>query len=143
MSFSFQRVSQTRRICLGVRTKKNTQVRKKVATHKVRSLSYVPGVGKVGHIKKNCRVKLDKANIASTSEGDDQFKWEHCFSIEAIKHKQIQVVVNYANNKEEWIIDSECSLHVTENATLFSEMHDDHGDQVIVTADNSAHPVAK
>lgn len=62
-------------------------MRKKVAIYKVRSLLYVFGVGKVGYIKKNCRVKFDKVNIVSISEGDDQFKWEYCFFIEVIKYK--------------------------------------------------------
>ncbi|KAJ0046528.1 hypothetical protein Pint_04325 [Pistacia integerrima] len=36
-----------------------------------------------------------------------------------------------------------CSHHVTENDTLFSEMHQHHGKRVIVIADNSTYPVAK
>ena len=34
---------------------------------------------KIGHIKKYCRVKLSKANIASEYE---KLKWEQCFTIE-------------------------------------------------------------
>ncbi|KAK3001833.1 hypothetical protein RJ639_022241 [Escallonia herrerae] len=99
--------------------------------------------GKTGHIKKNCRVKLSKANVACTNEGDDQLKWDHCFTVEAIEQKLTQAFVNYADNKkEEWIIDSGCSHHVTGNDTLFLEVHEHHGDRVIVTA-NSTHPVAK
>ncbi|KAK3038486.1 hypothetical protein RJ639_029784 [Escallonia herrerae] len=78
--------------------------------------------GKIGHIKKNCRVKLSKANVACTSEGDDQLKWDHCFTVEAIEQKSTQAFVNYADNKkEEWIIDLCCSHDVTGNDTLFSE----------------------
>ncbi|KAJ0074912.1 hypothetical protein Patl1_34294 [Pistacia atlantica] len=46
-------------------------------------------------------------------------------------------------DKEEWIIDSGCSHHVTGNDTLFSEMRQHHGERVIVTANNSTYPVAK
>ncbi|KAK3027521.1 hypothetical protein RJ639_040236 [Escallonia herrerae] len=99
--------------------------------------------GKTGHIKKNCRVKLLKANVACTNKGDDQLKWDHCFTVEAIEQKSTQAFINYADNKEEWIIDSGCSHHVTGNDTLFSEVHEHHRDQVIVTVDNSTHPVAK
>ncbi|KAK3002472.1 hypothetical protein RJ639_022112 [Escallonia herrerae] len=47
------------------------------------------------------------------------------------------------DDEEEWIIDLGYSHHVTGNDTLFSEVHEHHGDRVIVTADNSTHPIAK
>ncbi|KAJ0086611.1 hypothetical protein Patl1_07274 [Pistacia atlantica] len=97
--------------------------------------------GKTGHIKRNCRVKISKANVACASEGDDQLKWEQCFTVE---EKSVQTLVNYVkNDKEEWIIDSGCSHHVTGNDTLFSEMRQHHGERVIVIADNSTYPVAE
>ncbi|KAG6437849.1 hypothetical protein SASPL_102779 [Salvia splendens] len=99
--------------------------------------------GKLGHIKKNCRVKLTKANVACTNDGDDKIEWDQCFTVEAIKEKAGDAHVNYINDKEEWIIDSGCSHHATGNDTLFSEMRDHHGERVVVTADNSTHPVAK
>ncbi|KAJ0018742.1 hypothetical protein Pint_11997 [Pistacia integerrima] len=40
--------------------------------------------GKTGHIKRNCRVKISKANVACASEGDDQLKWEQCFTVEEV-----------------------------------------------------------
>ncbi|KAK3034348.1 hypothetical protein RJ639_032246 [Escallonia herrerae] len=102
------------------------------------------GCGKTGHLKNNCRVKLSKANVACANEGDDQLKLDHCFTVEAIEQKSTQAFVNYTDNKkEEWIIDSGCSHHVIRNDTLFSEVHEHHGDRVIVTADNSTHPVVK
>ncbi|KAI9108595.1 hypothetical protein K1719_020479 [Acacia pycnantha] len=59
------------------------------------------------HIKRNCRVKLSKANVACTSEGDNQLNWDHCFTVEAIEQKSTQAFLNYAyNKKDEWIIDS-------------------------------------
>ncbi|KAJ0105619.1 hypothetical protein Patl1_18905 [Pistacia atlantica] len=97
--------------------------------------------GKTWHIKRNCRVKISKANVACVSEGDDQLKWEQCFTVE---EKSVQTLVNYVNNdKEEWIIDSGCSHHVTGNDTLFSEMRQHHREWVIVTADNSTYMVTK
>ncbi|KAJ0035903.1 hypothetical protein Pint_25392 [Pistacia integerrima] len=99
--------------------------------------------GKTGHIKRNCRVKISKANVACASEGDDQLKWEQCFAVE-VEEKSFQTLVNYVkNDKEEWIIDSGCSHHVTGKDTLFSEMRQHHGERVIVTVDNSTYPVAK
>lgn len=101
--------------------------------------------GKIEHIKKNCRIKLSNANVACTNDGYEQMKWEQCFSIEAVEQKSAQDFVNYANNnkREEWIADSGCSHHVTGDDSLFSEMRENHGDQVIITADNSTYPVAK
>lgn len=90
--------------------------------------------GKIGHIKRNCRVKLSKANVACTSDDDDQLKWDHCFTVEAIEQKSSKAFVNYAyNTEEEWIIDSGCSHHVTGNETLLSEVHEHSGDRVIIT----------
>ncbi|KAJ0017120.1 hypothetical protein Pint_11124 [Pistacia integerrima] len=120
--FSSQRGSQTRRIHQPrTRLKKKTQVQRKMAIH-----------------------KISKVNVACASEGDDQLKWEQCFIVEEVEEKSVQTLVNYVNNdKEEWIIDSGCSHHVTGNDTLFSEMRQHHGEQVIVTADNLTYPVAK
>ncbi|KAK3042376.1 hypothetical protein RJ639_002422 [Escallonia herrerae] len=90
------------------------------------------------------KVKLSKANVACTREGDNQLKWDHCFTVEAIEQKSTEAFVNYAGNKkDECIIDSGCSHHVTGNGTLFSKVHEHHGDRVIVTTDNSTHPVPK
>ncbi|KAJ4825626.1 hypothetical protein Tsubulata_047311 [Turnera subulata] len=52
---------------------------------------------------------------------------------------------SYANNakKEEWIMDSRCSHHVTGDDSSFSEMREHRGDRVIVTADNSTYPMVK
>ncbi|PHT64859.1 hypothetical protein T459_29284 [Capsicum annuum] len=101
--------------------------------------------GKIGHIKKKHRVKLSKANVMCTNDGDEQMKWEQCFSIEAVEQKSAQNFINYANNnkREEWIVDSRCSHHVTRDDSLFLEIREHHGDRVIITADNSTYPVAK
>ncbi|KAB2059408.1 hypothetical protein ES319_A11G300900v1, partial [Gossypium barbadense] len=45
--------------------------------------------------------------------------------------------------KEEWIVDPGCSHHVIGNDSLFSELRQHKQDRVIVTADDSAYPVAK
>ena len=107
--------------------------------------------GKVGHIKKNCKVKLSKVNVASEHEDEDQLKWEQCFIIEVVeggnnvtaKTIQVQAASNHEVHKEEWIIDSGCSHHVTGNDSLLSEVRQHKGERVIVTTDNSSYPVAK
>nr|GEZ24517.1 hypothetical protein [Tanacetum cinerariifolium] len=40
--------------------------------------------GKIGYIRKNCRVKMSNANVASQSEGNEQLKWEQCFVTEVV-----------------------------------------------------------
>ncbi|KAL8116818.1 hypothetical protein AgCh_023112 [Apium graveolens] len=46
-------------------------------------------------------------------------------------------------NKQEWIIDSGCSHHVTGNDSVISGLRKHDGDRIIVTADDSAYPVVK
>ncbi|KAJ4836790.1 hypothetical protein Tsubulata_004710 [Turnera subulata] len=81
---------------------------------------------KLGHYKKNCRVKIAKANIACTSKGGDEPKWEQCFTIKAIEQNSTHAFVSYASNakKEEWIMDSGCSHHVTGDDSSFSEIRE-------------------
>ncbi|XP_071714556.1 uncharacterized protein [Rutidosis leptorrhynchoides] len=66
--------------------------------------------GKVGHIKKYCRSKVTKANVAFSSNDDDEVKWEQCFTVDTIV------------NKNQWIIDSGCSHHVTSDGTLLHDV---------------------
>ncbi|KAF2286935.1 hypothetical protein GH714_035776 [Hevea brasiliensis] len=107
--------------------------------------------GKIRHIKKNCRVKLSKANVARDKEDGDQLKWEQCFTVKVAKGRdniivestQVQALFNHEICKDEWIIDSGCCHHVTGNDSLLSEVRQHKGERVIVTADNSAYLVAK
>lgn len=67
--------------------------------------------GIVGHIKKNCRAKLSNANVASENDGNEQLKWEQCFTAEVTEQKNddvvsVQALYNDDSCKEEWIIDS-------------------------------------
>ncbi|KAK3014564.1 hypothetical protein RJ639_010178 [Escallonia herrerae] len=54
---------------------------------------------------------------------------------------QIEAFVNYVDYKKEWILDSGCSHHVIGNSDLVSNIHKHNGDRVIITVDNSVHPV--
>ncbi|XP_071704489.1 uncharacterized protein [Rutidosis leptorrhynchoides] len=68
--------------------------------------------GKVGHIKKYCRSKVTKANVACSSNDDDEIKWEQCFTVDTVV------------KKNQWIIDSGCSHHVTGDGTLLHDIRD-------------------
>ncbi|KAK8540118.1 hypothetical protein V6N13_048794 [Hibiscus sabdariffa] len=100
--------------------------------------------GKPGHVKKYCRVKLPKVNVASEKDDDDQIKWEQCFTVEVNEvSTQMHALSNIAKYEEEWIVDSGCSHHVTGNDSLFLEMRQHKMDLVFPTTDDSAYPVAK
>ncbi|KAL0340496.1 UNVERIFIED_CONTAM: hypothetical protein Sradi_4566400 [Sesamum radiatum] len=109
---------------------------KKVINHYSQSNRFIRcyRCGKPGHIKRNCRTKLSRANVAcEDNDGDnesDQLNWEQCFTTEVVEESDSanigstsnQAQVNYANYKDEWIIDSGCSHHVTGDDSLFSEL---------------------
>ncbi|GJY50843.1 retrovirus-related pol polyprotein from transposon TNT 1-94 [Tanacetum coccineum] len=107
--------------------------------------------GKIGHIKKNCRVKLSNANVASQSEGNEQLKWEQCFVTEVVERRDNTitkpmpdlVLYNEESCNKEWIVDSGSSHHVTGNASLLTEVRQHKEERVIITADDSTHPVEK
>ena len=56
---------------------------------------------------------------------------------------QKEIPINYIDYQKEQILDSGCSHHVTGNSQGFSEMRHYNGDKVIVTADNTTHPMVK
>ncbi|KAH0643053.1 hypothetical protein KY290_034655 [Solanum tuberosum] len=96
--------------------------------------------GKLGHIKKYCRVKLSKANIASENDGNEKLKWDQCFTTEVTERRNddvvpVQALYNNDSYKQEWILDSG-------NDYILSELSQHKKERVVVTADNSTYPVA-
>ena len=102
--------------------------------------------GKSGHIKSNCRVKLEKtkANVVHESNDVQQPNWENCLSIEVIDQKMnvtsvvhktdaLAVANNFVDYGKEWIVDSGCSHHATGNDSLLSNVRPHGGKKVIVT----------
>jgi len=103
--------------------------------------------GKSGHIKQNYRVNLTGAgaNVAHEASEFEQ-------PIEAIdKPANMTSVVHHTDRdadvsidyNKDWIVDSGCSHHATGNSSLLSDVHPHCGKRVIITADNSLHPVVK
>ncbi|GKV48208.1 hypothetical protein SLEP1_g55034 [Rubroshorea leprosula] len=100
--------------------------------------------GKLGHVKKNCRVKLMQGNWVE-AEGDDkqgssqsnEEDWGKCF--------MAKIASNSASIdfKNDWIIDSGCGHHVTGDASKFSSLHLHKGKDAVITADNTVHSVEK
>ncbi|KAG8370120.1 hypothetical protein BUALT_Bualt14G0084400 [Buddleja alternifolia] len=112
--------------------------------------------GKPGHIKRFCRVKLEDGNLSTEKNGeqDQQIDWEKCFSNEVIDcHNHSQPSIQHGTNfhavntsidyKTNWIFDSGCTHHLTGDDSLISNAHNHVGNRVIVTADNSIHPIEK
>lgn len=111
--------------------------------------------GKHGHVKANCRVKMQEAgaNVVHESSGE-QANWEKCLSIEVSSQASNVTSVLHPTDANaaahssidytrEWIVDSGCSHHATGNIDLLLNVRPHCGNYVIVTADNSLHPVIK
>lgn len=100
--------------------------------------------GKMGHIKRDCRVKIHEGNVGSKEPERKQVKdWGSCFvSGDALEgdspNVQVLASINYQND---WIVDSGCSHHLTGDKAKFHEFVHYEGNDAIVTADNTVHPV--
>ena len=109
--------------------------------------------GKPGHFKRDCRVKVVCHRCGKPG---------HIKQMLYMKGKVLQpnlgILLNHLSSwpankcdfsctsldyNEEWIVDSGCSHHATGNETLLSDIRPHFQKKVIMTADNSMHPVTK
>ncbi|CAE5962242.1 unnamed protein product [Arabidopsis arenosa] len=95
--------------------------------------------GKLGHFKKDCRVKLKETNMAESKDHNEDEEWGKCFTVEAAS-SSTSTPKKVENN---WIVDSGCSHHITGDEKLFSSLQRHDGKEAIITADNSIHHVEK
>lgn len=96
--------------------------------------------GKLGHIRKNCHVKLKGENVAKKEgepKGDEE--WRNCFMARATTVDAL-TLINFEND---WIVDMGCGHHLTGNESKFSSFRDYKGNDIIVTVDNFIHPIEK
>jgi hypothetical protein len=120
--------------------------------------------GKMGHFHRDCRFKrrTTQGNTAAftNQEGDSEEEWdaEASFSmIEPTEEKEMAAtsiaeedeemalaVANpeQVNYKEDWIVDSGCSNHMTGDKEKLQNMSKYKGKRVVVTADNTRLPIA-
>jgi hypothetical protein len=73
--------------------------------------------GKLGHIKKDCRVKLKEGFVAKKEgESKHEEEWGKCFMAGTTKVDALSSV----NFKNDWVIDSCCGHHLTGDESKFS-----------------------
>ena len=95
-----------------------------------------------------------EANVVHESKSSSGPIWEHWLTTEVLdKPTNVTSAVHqdgvsasahaFIDYNEEWIVDSGCSHHATGNETLLSDVRPHFQKKVIMTADNSMHPVTK
>ncbi|KAH7843402.1 hypothetical protein Vadar_016136 [Vaccinium darrowii] len=119
----------------------------------IKKAYYCYRCGNSGHIKKYCRTVMNEGNVGAFKNGSGEpsgnREWDTCLSTEILdKRKMSREPVLTSTNasmnvdyKKDWIIDSGCSHHLTGDDSLFSSLQEYKGQDAIVTADNSIHPV--
>ncbi|WZZ86518.1 hypothetical protein YC2023_115097 [Brassica napus] len=95
--------------------------------------------GKLGHFKRDCRVKLKETNMVESKTHKEDEELGKCFTVEAT-HPGTPTTKNLRND---WTVDSGCSHHITGDEKLFSSLQRHDGKEAIITADNSIHRVEK
>ncbi|KAG6503769.1 hypothetical protein ZIOFF_036093 [Zingiber officinale] len=110
--------------------------------------------GKLGHIKRNCRVKLKAGNYADVAEKREEQKeedWSHCFLADSIIEDSQWVpclmtegsLNEKISTNKEWIVDSGCGHHITGDESILSHSWTHDGRSGILTADNTVHKIRK
>ncbi|KAK0602919.1 hypothetical protein LWI29_038265 [Acer saccharum] len=88
----------------------------------------------------NCCVKLNEGNLAEKGEpSHDSEDWGNCF---LVKNTTVNAMASI-NFEKDWIIDSGCGHHLTEDESNLLSFKKYTGNHAIVTADNRVHPVEK
>uniref|UniRef100_A0A0D3DLR6 CCHC-type domain-containing protein n=1 Tax=Brassica oleracea var. oleracea TaxID=109376 RepID=A0A0D3DLR6_BRAOL len=95
--------------------------------------------GKLGHFKRDCRVKLKETNMVESKSHTKDEKWGKCFTVEAT-HPGTPTTKNLRNDL---IVDLGCSHHIIGDEKLFSSLQRHEGKEATITADNSIHRVEK
>ena len=109
--------------------------------------------GKPGHIKPS-HVKLveSEVNAAHEAKEADEPMWEKCLSVEVINQPDDIASIIHHNDpnvdaascidyEKEWIVDSSCTYQAIGDDKLLYDVHPHLRKRVIVTVDNSLHPV--
>jgi hypothetical protein len=96
--------------------------------------------GKLGHIKKDCLVKLKEGYVAKKEgESKHEEEWGKCFMAGTSKID----VLSSVNYKNDWVVDSGCGHHLTSDKSKFSSFQDYKRNDAVITADNSIYSIKK
>ncbi|KAI3448734.1 hypothetical protein Pfo_005399, partial [Paulownia fortunei] len=103
--------------------------------------------GKPGHMAKDCwtKKKYVESNTATSSSKENN---EDCWDAEALfatVEEELALTVTTSEQidyKNDWIVDSGCSNHMTGDKQKLQNLSEYNGGRVVVTADNSRLPIA-
>jgi hypothetical protein len=103
--------------------------------------------GKMGHMAKDCWTKkkpVESNTATSSSKENSEDGWD-AEALFATEEKELALTVTTPEQidyKNDWIIDSGCSNHMTGDKHKLQNLSEYKGGRVVVTADNSRLPIA-
>lgn len=98
---------------------------------------------KKGHMAKDCWSKLKgvESNVA-TSKDEEEWDADALFTTDEEKMAFTTKVMDEIDYKNDWIVDSGCSNHMTGDKEKLQNVSEYNGSRVVVTANNSKLPIA-
>ncbi|KAE8663053.1 hypothetical protein F3Y22_tig00113123pilonHSYRG00166 [Hibiscus syriacus] len=102
--------------------------------------------GKMGHMAKDCwtkkkPVESNTATSCSKENSEDGWDAEALFSTEEEELALTVTTPERIDYKNDWIVDSGCSNHMTGDKQKLQNLSEYNGGRVVVTADNSRLPI--
>ncbi|KAE8655616.1 hypothetical protein F3Y22_tig00117021pilonHSYRG00028 [Hibiscus syriacus] len=102
--------------------------------------------GKMGHMAKDCwtkkkPVESNTATSCSKENSEDGWDAEALFATEEEELALMVTTPERIDYKNDWIVDSGCSNHMTGNKQKLQNLSEYNGGRVVVTADNSRLPI--
>jgi transposase InsO family protein len=103
--------------------------------------------GKMGHMAKDCwtkkkPVESNTATSSSKENSEDGWDAEALFAMEEEELALTVTTPEQIDYKNDWIVDSGCSNHMTGDKHKLQNLSEYKGGRVVVTADNSRLPIA-
>uniref|UniRef100_A0A2N9G7D6 CCHC-type domain-containing protein n=1 Tax=Fagus sylvatica TaxID=28930 RepID=A0A2N9G7D6_FAGSY len=103
--------------------------------------------GKMGHMAKHCwtkkkPVESNTATSSSKENSEDGWDAEALFAMEEEELALTVTTPEQIDYKNDWIVDSGCSNHMTGDKHKLQNLSEYKGGRVVVTADNSRLPIA-
>ncbi|KAE8672542.1 tir-nbs resistance protein [Hibiscus syriacus] len=102
--------------------------------------------GKMGHMAKDCWTKkkpVESNTATSCSKENSEYGWD-AEALFATEEEELALTVTTPERidyKNDWIVDSGCSNHMTGEKQKLQNLSEYNGGRVVVTADNSRLPI--